>query len=42
VFLALAGVMAVDVGRKAPKKRLSALIALGAVGVTLGNMLRVR
>ena len=41
VFLALAGVMAVDVGRKAPKKRLLALIALGAVGVTLGNMLRV-
>jgi exosortase/archaeosortase family protein len=41
IFLALAGVMAVDVGRHAPKKRLLALIALGAVGVTLGNMLRV-
>jgi len=41
VFLALAGVMAVDAGRKAPKKRQLALIALGAVGVTLGNMLGV-
>jgi exosortase/archaeosortase family protein len=41
VFLALAGVMAVDVGRRAPKKKLLALIALGALGVTLGNMLRV-
>ena len=41
VFLALAGVMAVDVGRRAPKKKLLALIILGAVGVTLGNMMRV-
>jgi exosortase/archaeosortase family protein len=41
VFLALASLMAVDVGRQAPKKKLLALIALGAVGVTLGNMLRV-
>lgn len=41
VFLALAEVMAVDVGRHAPKKKRLALIALGAVGVTLGNMLRV-
>lgn len=41
VFLALAGGMAVDVGRKTPKKNLLELVALGAVGVTLGNMLRV-
>jgi exosortase/archaeosortase family protein len=41
VFLALAGLMAVDAGRQAPKRKLLALIALGAVGVTFGNMLRV-
>ncbi|GEM_PF-1004606 len=41
VFLAAFGLMLIDLGRKAPKKKLVTIFVLGATSIFLANMLRI-
>ena len=41
IFLAAFGVMLIDIGRKASKKKLGVIFVLGTASIFLANMLRI-